>query len=65
LPEVVGSAGMLVPASDASAWLGACLRLFRDELLRRRLSALGRERSERYSWLECARQTLQAYHRAI
>lgn len=65
LPDMVGQAALLAPADDANAWKQACLRLFRDEALRRKLSELGRERSERYSWLECAQQTLQVYRRAL
>lgn len=65
LPEVVGNAGLLVPSHDSPAWREACRRLFRDEPLRHALSALGRERAERYSWPDCARQTLEVYRRAL
>lgn len=64
-PEVVGQAGLLVATDDCEAWLGAAQRVFRDEALRHSLSALGRERALRYSWDDCARQTLEVYRRAL
>ncbi len=64
-PEVVGGAGLLVSADDSLAWRDACLRLYRDEPLRRDLSARGRERAARFSWDDCVRQTLEVYRRAL
>jgi glycosyltransferase involved in cell wall biosynthesis len=64
-PEVVGRAGVLVPTDDSNAWLAEAQRLFRDEGLRRELSALGRDRALRYSWDDCAKQTIAVYRRAL
>lgn len=64
-PEVVGGAGLLVSPDNSLAWREACLRLFRDEALRRELSQKGRERAARFSWDDCVRQTLQVYRRAL
>ncbi len=64
-PEIVGGAGLLVSSDNALAWREACLRVFRDEALRRELSAAGRERAARASWDDCAKQTLQVYRRAL
>ncbi len=64
-PEVVGGAGILVAPDNPLAWREACLRVFRDEALRRELSAAGMERASRSSWDDCARQTLQVYRRAL
>ncbi len=64
-PEVVGAAGILVSPDNPLAWREACLRVFRDEALRRELSVAGRERASRASWDDCARQTLQVYRRAL
>lgn len=64
-PEVVGGAGLLVSPDNSLAWREACLRLFRDEGLRRELSAAGRERAARASWDDCAKQTLAVYRRAL
>ena len=64
-PEIVGGAGILVSPDNPLAWREACLRVFRDEALRRELSVAGRERAARASWDDCARQTLQVYRRAL
>lgn len=64
-PEVVGGAGLLVSHDNPLAWREACLRVFRDEALRRQLAEAGRERAARFSWEDCAHQTLQVYRRAI
>jgi glycosyltransferase involved in cell wall biosynthesis len=64
-PEVVGRAGLLVATDDSMAWKDAALRVYRDEALRQELSDLGRERALRYSWDDCARQTLEVYRRAL
>jgi glycosyltransferase involved in cell wall biosynthesis len=64
-PEVVGAAGLLVPAHDPQAWKTACQRLFRDDELRASLSAAGVARAARFSWDDCAQKTLQVYRRAL
>lgn len=64
-PEVIGQAGILVPPDNSLAWKEAAERVYRDPELRRRLSELGRERAQRYSWDDCAKQTLQVYRRAL
>ncbi|MFO0599186.1 MAG: glycosyltransferase family 1 protein [Myxococcaceae bacterium] len=63
--EVLGQAAVLVPADNSLAWREACLRVFRDEALRRDLVAAGAERVARASWDDCAKQTLQVYRRAL
>lgn len=63
--EIIGGAGMLVAPENPLAWREACLRLHRDETLRRELSQAGRERAARASWDDCAKQTIQVYRRAL
>jgi glycosyltransferase involved in cell wall biosynthesis len=65
LPEVVGEAALLLPPNDASAWKDTAQRLVRDDVLRRELSARGRERAALFSWDDCARRTLATYRRAL
>jgi glycosyltransferase involved in cell wall biosynthesis len=61
MPEIVGPAALLVDPADVRA-IGAALQtLDRDEVLRARLSAAGRQRVQRFSWRACARATLAAY----
>lgn len=64
-PEVIGTAGLLVPAHDPQAWKEACQRLFRDDELRASLSSAGVARAARFSWDDCAQKTLQVYRRAL
>lgn len=65
LPETVGEAGLLLPPDDVGEWRGAALRVARDDALRRELIEKGRARALRFSWDECARQTLAVYARVL
>ncbi len=65
LPEVLGAAALLVPPDSPSAWLDAYQRLVRDEGLRHELADRGPARAQRYSWVDCAHQTLNVYRRAL
>ncbi|MDX2166531.1 MAG: glycosyltransferase family 4 protein [Deltaproteobacteria bacterium] len=57
-----GEAGLVVPAGDADALVGALARLCDDPALRRALGARGRQRAEqRYARARLARQTEQFY----
>jgi glycosyltransferase involved in cell wall biosynthesis len=65
LPEVIGSAGVLLPPDDAAGMAGALIQLatdkdFRDEMSRRALS-----QAARFSWDRTAQATLTAYRDAI
>ena len=62
LPEVVGDAGLIVPAGDADALASATARMLDDETLRNRLSRAGRERVLRhFSWRRAAEQMTDLY----
>ena len=66
LPEVVGEAGIVVPAGDAEALAKQLLRLLKDAKLRKKLAAAGLERAQkRYSWQRTAERTVDLYRRAI
>jgi glycosyltransferase involved in cell wall biosynthesis len=66
LPEVVGEAGIVVPARDADALATAIASLLRDPARREVLSRLGRQRiDERFCWHVCARQMTDYYRRVI
>jgi glycosyltransferase involved in cell wall biosynthesis len=60
LPEVVGSCGILVPTGDRRALLGTLVRALRDDDLRARLAACGRERSASLFSLERMLSELRA-----
>jgi len=66
LPEVVGGAGVQVPARDAGALATAILDLLEDPGRRRRLGRRGRERVvEQFDWERAARETARTYRQAI
>ncbi len=65
LPEVVGNAALKLSPDDAPAWRDAALRVLRDDVLRRELVELGRERVAHFTWEDCARRTLAVYRRAL
>ena len=64
LPEVVGSAGVLVPPDAPDQWAGAILALLDRPDERARLAALGRERAARYTWAANADALASVYRRA-
>jgi alpha-1,3-rhamnosyl/mannosyltransferase len=64
LPEVVGSAGLMVDPADVDAIAQGMVRLWEDETLRRELSARGLRQAAGFSWERTAKQTLKAYDRA-
>ena len=66
LPEVIGNAGVQVPAADASALATAIADLLSDPERRRRLGQQGRERVvEAFDWERAARETARTYQQAI
>ena len=65
LPEVVGEAGLMVPAEDGEALESAVLRLYEDEGLRRELAAKGLARAATFSWERTVDQTVAVYRRAV
>lgn len=64
LPEVVGEAGLLVPADDVAALTGALARVLTEPALRAELIRRGFERAGQFSWDTAARETLAVYRRA-
>lgn len=66
LPEVVGDAGVQVPAEDAGALADGVVELLEDPQRRRRLGRRGRERIvEKFGWERAARETARTYRQAI
>ena len=61
-PELVGDAGVVVPAGDAEALEAALVRLAGDEGERRRLGAAARARYERDFTLERFQQRMAALY---
>ncbi|MDQ3940389.1 MAG: glycosyltransferase family 4 protein [Actinomycetota bacterium] len=69
LPEVVGedgTAGLLVPPSDAEALSAAIRRLLDDRVLQVRMGTAGRERVlDRFTWRAAAGATVAEYRKAL
>jgi glycosyltransferase involved in cell wall biosynthesis len=64
LPEVVGDAGMVVPARNPAALEQGIARLLESELLRADLAARGQQRMlERFSWARAADAFVEFYRR--
>ena len=61
LPEVVGSAGILLPPTDEFAWTQAITQVLSDPEARRELRERGIHQAARFSWLETARRTRAVY----
>jgi glycosyltransferase involved in cell wall biosynthesis len=57
LPEIVGTAGVLLSPDDAGAWSQAMLELAQDPSLQRRLIAAGTDRSAEFTWNAAANKT--------
>jgi glycosyltransferase involved in cell wall biosynthesis len=57
LPEIVGSAGILLNPDDAGAWSQAMLELAGDPALQQRLIAAGSARSAEFTWDTAAAKT--------
>ena len=64
LPEVVGSAGIVVPPTDGEALCQAILRVYQDSALWHELSVKSLERAAQFSWEKTIAQT-QAIYQAI
>ncbi len=61
LPEVVGEAAFIVPATDVDAWAEALFRIVDDKTLRRDLAERGPIRAARFTWEATALRTLAVY----
>ena len=65
LKEVAGPGGMAVPPEDIDALADALVQIVQDPALRRRLSEMGLEHAQSFSWRKTAQRTLEAYGHAL
>lgn len=63
LEEIAGESALMVDPEDATDIARAARSLLTDSGLHARMSAAALERSKRYSWDRCARQTLEVLER--
>jgi glycosyltransferase involved in cell wall biosynthesis len=64
LPEVLGSAGILVDPEDANALASAIERVLDDPSLRRQMEEAGLARASQFSWRQSAERLYGAYRAA-
>jgi alpha-1,3-rhamnosyl/mannosyltransferase len=65
MPEVVKDAGILVNPENTQQITDAMLSLIEDSALANNLKALGKQRSQLFSWEENAKRTLSIYQEMI
>jgi glycosyltransferase involved in cell wall biosynthesis len=65
LPEAVGLAGVLVPATSVEAWSDALASLLDHEVERADLAHRGQAHARNFTWHNTARQTVESYRRAL
>jgi glycosyltransferase involved in cell wall biosynthesis len=63
--EVVNSAGILVDPHDEKGLFLAMKELFEDEGLRQELIRKGIDRSKKFSWEMCAKETIRYYEKVL
>lgn len=63
LPEIVGEAGLVVPAFDAPTMADAMYRVLTDPSLQDRLSRAGQARGASFTWSHTAEATLALWRR--
>ena len=65
LPEVMGTAGLLIDPDDPETLAEACATLAGDADLRARLRAAGLERARTFTWAATAQATLEVYREVL
>lgn len=65
LPEVAGTAGLIVPAGHPVALAGAIARVLDEPGLAEELSAAGVERAKRFSWRDASASLADCYREAL
>jgi len=65
LPEVVGNAGILVDPYNQQELSLAILTLHQDRNLQKELKEKGIKQSRKFSWIECAKKTVEVYKNIV
>ncbi|MDQ3702685.1 MAG: glycosyltransferase family 4 protein, partial [Chloroflexota bacterium] len=65
IPEVAGSAAILIDPEDPDALAGAMARVADDAILRAELRRRGHARALEFSWERAARETLDVFEEAL
>jgi glycosyltransferase involved in cell wall biosynthesis len=65
LPEVAGSAALIVAPDDPEGWTDAVRRVLSDADLRRNLKRRGLERARAFTWRRAAEETLEVFRSVV
>ncbi len=65
LPEILGTAALYFDPENEVEMLEKILRILDEEDLRKNLILSGLEQVKKYSWWQCANQTLAVYHQIL
>jgi Glycosyltransferase len=65
IPEMVGTAGILLPPDDAQGMAGALLQLLQDAAFHAEMRQRALEQAGWFSWEQTARRTLEAYRETL
>lgn len=65
LPEVVGSAGLLLEPDDVTGWAEALARVLTDSALRDKMVVQGKSQATTFSWLRTAGQMVTLYEKVV
>jgi len=65
LPEVLGQSALYFSSEDEEDMLAKIKKIIKDESLRQELIKKGYEQVKKYSWEECARETLEIYKEIV
>lgn len=65
LPEVVGTAGVMVDPADADAFAAALLLLYKDDEARKRLARAAILRASMFTWHRTAERIVEAYRAGL
>jgi len=61
LPEVIGTAGLLIDPAQTASLVEAILKVISDKALREKMRRDGLAQSRKFSWTDTARKTLAVY----
>jgi glycosyltransferase involved in cell wall biosynthesis len=65
LPEVVGKAGVMIDPNDDDELCGAMLKIYNSADVRKKMSVDSLAQAHKFSWKQCAEQTIDTYTAAI
>jgi len=65
IPEIVGDAGILVPAREIDQMADAMRRVYTDPPLKKSLIERGKKRAEQFSWSVAAKKTVEVYQKVL